>query len=421
MRRRLLDALAPVALVACAALAACTSPRASSLPPADLGPADSTTSASPSTTTSSTSTSVPPTTARPTTAPPTTVPPPVLLTFAFSGDTLLHTPLWERARRAAEAAGQPGYDFRGMLAPLQPLVSSADMAICHLETPLVPEGEDLSTFPLYGVPAEIAPALAATGYDRCSTASNHTYDRGNAGIDRTVTELEKAGIHQSGMARTPADLDDRFFDLKGVRIAHLAYTFSFNGLRLPEGEEWRSAVIDPVRIIADATAAREAGAQVVIVSLHWGVEGYSDPTPWQRRVAEQLTASGQIDLIVGHHAHVLQPIERVNGVWVVYGMGNILSGLNEGGGWPSSVHDGVVVTVSITVIPSGAGTGTPAAVEVATPVAHPTYVDRWTGGGFVVQPVIETLLDPSIGPGLRHTLTASLARTQEVLGDFLPK
>lgn len=341
------------------------------------------------------------------------------LSFAFSGDTLLHTPLWNRAHEAAVAAGGTGYDFHGMLAPLRPLVSSVDMAICHLETPLVPEGEELSTFPLFGVPAEIAPALADTGYDRCSTASNHTYDRGAAGIRRTVSELAAVGIHQSGMARTPDDLADRFFDLKGVRLAHLSYTFSFNGLHLPKGEEWRSALIDPARIVADATAARAAGAQVVIVSLHWGVEGASAPTTWQRRVAQEITASGQIDLVVGHHAHVLQPIEQVNGVWVVYGMGNVLSGLNEGGGWPTSVHDGVVVTVTMTVTPAADGATAPE-VTVDAPVAHPTYVDRWTGGGFVVLPVLETLLDPSIPPGLRRTLEASLARTTEVLGEFLP-
>ena len=83
---------------------------------------------------------------------------------------------------------------------------SPDLAVCHLETPIAPEGEQYTTFPLYGVPPGVVDALAGAGFDRCSTASNHTVDRGVAGIDRTVAVLEAHGLGQSGMARTPDEI-----------------------------------------------------------------------------------------------------------------------------------------------------------------------------------------------------------------------
>ena len=135
------------------------------------------------------------------------------------------------------------------------------------------------------------------------------------------------------------------FVADGFRVAHLSYTFGYNGLRLPPGEEWRSALIDPQRIIADATQARQLGAEVVIVSMHWGIEGRRDVTPEQRAVAEQVTASGTVDLIVGHHAHVLQPIEQINGVWVIFGLGNMISNLPTGPRWPAACQDGAVAVV----------------------------------------------------------------------------
>ncbi len=142
--------------------------------------------------------------------------------MAFTGDTLVHSPLWRRA--AFNAAGS-GYDFRPMLERLRPVLEPVDLAVCHLETPIAPEGEALSTAPIYGVPAEIADALVAAGYDRCSTASNHALDRGTAGIDRTVGTLESVGIEQSGMARTPEEIAPRLFDVAGVAVTHLSYTF----------------------------------------------------------------------------------------------------------------------------------------------------------------------------------------------------
>ena len=337
----------------------------------------------------------------------TTIPPPRELSLAFAGDILIHTSLWEEAERYA---GGSGYDFSPMFADVRPLLESVDLAVCHLEVPIAPPGEEPSTFPLYGAPRELVAGIAAAGYDRCSTASNHTLDQGTAGIDATLAAFDEAGLGQSGMARTPAEIEPSVFEVNGVSITHLSYTWSFNGLRLPADQPWRSAEIDPDRIIADAVAARAKGAELVIVSMHWGAETVTAVTSTQRRQAEALAASGAIDLIVGHHTHVVQRIEQVNGVWTVFGLGNQLSNHPTRDFFPPSSQDGMIVTVSLTVSADGE-------VIVDTPVVHPTWVHR--RGGYVIRNVLEALADPATPRGLRSELEVSLERTSAVVGDFV--
>jgi poly-gamma-glutamate synthesis protein (capsule biosynthesis protein) len=328
--------------------------------------------------------------------------------MAFSGDILPHSPLWRQAAR--NRAPNPGFDFRPMLEGLAPLHAAVDLAVCHLETPIAPVGEELSTNPFYGVPAEVVDAIAAAGFDRCSTASNHAADRGTAGVDRTVDVLEAAGIQQSGMARRPDEIEPHVFDVNGVAVSHLSYTFSYNGLSFPDGEAWRSAVIDPERIVADAHTARRLGAEVVVVSVHWGAEGVHTPTVWQREIAHEITVDGLIDLVVGHHAHVLQPIELVNDTWVLYGLGNVLSNLPTTDRWPAASQDAAVVTLDVTVDARGA-------VEVTDVSAHPTWVDK--DAGWVVRLIDTELARADIGDGQRGRLERSRERTAGVLDGFM--
>jgi hypothetical protein len=148
----------------------------------------------------------------------------------------------------------------------------------------------------------------------------------------------------------------------------------------------------------------------VIVSMHWGSEGRTAPTDFQRQVADEITATGDIDLVIGHHAHVLQPVEQVNGTWVVFGLGNMISNLPTSPRWPAATQDGAVATIDVTVAADGT-------VSVAVPVIHPTWVDR--DHGWVVHLVQPALADPSCDPWLRRRLETSLARTSAVLEPFL--
>jgi Bacterial capsule synthesis protein PGA_cap len=253
-------------------------------------------------------------------------PTPRSFTLVAGGDVLLHEPLWAQAEADGAAAGTGGLDFRPVLAGVAPIVQGADVAVCHLETPLAPPGGPYAGYPSFSVPPEIVPALADTGFDACSTASNHTFDQGAAGIDRTLAALDAAGIRHAGSARSPAEAEAvTLIPTPVADVALLSYTFGFNGVPAPGGEDWRGARIDEGRILADAARARATGAEVVVVALHWGQEYQSEPTAEQRDLGPRLLASPDVDLALGHHAHVVQPVEAVGGEWLVFGMGNFVA------------------------------------------------------------------------------------------------
>ncbi|QDY80252.1 CapA family protein [Streptomyces qinzhouensis] len=252
-------------------------------------------------------------------------------TLVASGDVLPHDSVIARARGDAEGPADGGYDFRPMLAAVRPFVSAADLAICHMETVYGADG-DYRGYPAFTSPPQIARGLAATGYDACSTASNHTLDDGADGIRRTLDAMDTAGLVHHGSARTAeeAALPGRL-KAGGAEVAHLAYTYGTNGQPLPDGQPWAVRLIDEQRILDDARAARRAGADIVVLSLHWGTEWQTAPDEQQLTLAKSLTAANtggrpDIDLVLGTHAHVPQAYEKVNGTWVIYGMGDQIAG-----------------------------------------------------------------------------------------------
>jgi poly-gamma-glutamate synthesis protein (capsule biosynthesis protein) len=267
-------------------------------------------------------------------------------TLVATGDVLLHTPLWRQAEDDARASGGTGFDFRPLLAGVQPHVSEADLALCHLETPIAPPGGPYSSYPSFSVPPDIAPALADTGYDACTTASNHTYDRGGEGVDRTLAALDAAGLRHAGSARDPGEATAvTMLPVAGIEVALLSYTYGFNGIPPPDGQAWRSNPVDGPRILGDAARARAEGAEVVVVALHWGDEYRAEPNAQQRDLAPMLVRSPDVDLVLGHHAHVVQPMEQVDGEWVVYGMGNLVA--HHGTGLPAN-EEGLLVRFTFT-------------------------------------------------------------------------
>ncbi len=248
-------------------------------------------------------------------------------TLVAGGDVLPDSTVLDRA---GSDAGGAGYDFRPMLAGIRPLVSGADLALCHMRT-VHDTAAPTGTYAFLS-PPQVADGLAATGYDSCSTASGHTLDDGADGVRRTLDALDHAGLRHTGSARGAAEANAvTLLRAGGARVAHLAYTDGTNGLPLPPGQPWAVADADPARVVADARAARAAGADVVVVSLDWGTEWQDQPDERQLSLARQLTASRtgsrpDVDLILGTRSHVPQPYEKVNGTWVVYGTGDQVAG-----------------------------------------------------------------------------------------------
>lgn len=219
-----------------------------------------------------------------------------------------------------------------MFSGVKPVVSAADLALCHMETIYGEEGGPFSGYPAFKSPPEVADGLKDSGYDGCSTASNHTLDDGGAGLRRTLDRFDKVGLGHAGSARTAAEAATvTTYTAGSAKVAHLAYTYDTNGYPLPEGQPWAVNLMKQDKIIADARAARKAGADVVLVSVHWGTEWETEPDGTQLSLGKALTASQtggrpDIDMILGTHAHIPQPYEKVNGTWIVYGMGDQVAG-----------------------------------------------------------------------------------------------
>jgi hypothetical protein len=270
-------------------------------------------------------------------------PRPKRITIGVSGDLLPHLPIVARAR--ANAGGR-GYDFRPMLRPIRGWVRKNDLAFCHVETPLRPAPP--AGYPVFSSPPALARAVRATGFDACSTASNHSVDRGQAGIDATRRALNRAGVRHTGVfshrreQKRPLILRAR----KGVRVALLAYTQMTNGIPLPH--PWSVNVATAPRILADARRARRAGARVVIVNVHWGTEFVHAPDRFQTALAKRLARANAITAVVGQHAHVVQPIRRVGRLWVVFGEGNLLSN-QSAACCPAASQDGMLVRLHVRV------------------------------------------------------------------------
>ncbi|WP_078909916.1 CapA family protein [Streptomyces sp. NRRL S-87] len=253
-------------------------------------------------------------------------------TLVATGDIIPYPSIIQQAR---DDAGGRGYDFRRILAGVRPVVHGADLAICHHEIPYGPPGGPFTGYPLFQAPQQLARAVKDTGYASCSTASNHTLDAGFQGLARTLDQLDLAGVRHTGSARTAAESRrPALLTAGGATVAQLSYTYGTNGIPLPDGKPWAVNVIDADRILADARAARRAGASVVVLSVHWGTEWQTAPDEQQRELARRLTAARtgglpDLDLIIGTHNHVPQPYEKVNGTWVVYGMGDQVASFYE--------------------------------------------------------------------------------------------
>lgn len=261
------------------------------------------------------------------TAPVTPAPeaPPRSVSLAMGGDLLWHNTTWFSAAEDHRRTGAGvWHDWDPMFAALKPTIENADLAICHSEVPFTAPGEEPQSYPLFSAPRSIAPWIASMGWDACTTASNHSWDQGFEGVVTTADLFEQHGIEHVGTFRSREERAEPVIltTAEGVRVGVVAGTYSLNGFVMPPEQEFAVSMWNADNLLAQARAAREAGADIVVVHVHWGYEYVHEPSPEQIALAEALTASPDVDLVLGEHAHVVQPITQVNGKWVVYGMGN---------------------------------------------------------------------------------------------------
>ena len=306
------------------------------------------------------------------------------VSVVVTGDVLLHPPLVDQAR--ADSPDGQDLNFAPMLAAEQPYVQAADLAICHLETPLAPPDGPFAGYPEFSVPPQVLPALVATGYDACSTASNHTLDQGTDGVNRTLDDLDAAGLAHDGSYRTAQHAaTPTILSTANGRVGFISVTYGFNDS--PPDQPWQVNTLDTDTILAKAHAARAAGAELVIVAVHAGTEYDTEPNTDQRVTAQTLLDSPDIDLVYGHHAHVVQPLQKINGKWAVYGLGNNIAAQETP---VDGTHWGLLVRVTFSQDSTGGWTTSD--VAWVPSLQDPAPPHRWcslTAGTTCVSPAAD--------------------------------
>lgn len=266
-----------------------------------------------------------------------------------TGDALIHNAVyWEYATGNRDTGP---YNFDGALDYVRDIVSEYDIAYYNQETPFaggLPDG-----YPRFSTPSEFGDAMIKAGFNMISTATNHTIDKGEDGILNFYNYLKnKDGIIFNGIADSATARNNFMIGEKNnITYTMLSYTTSTNGLPVPSGKDYLVNVYDAEQVKSDIEAVRDK-VDVLIVAMHWGVEYASTPNSDQQEIAQYLADLG-VDIILGAHPHVLQPITWIDDTLVMYSLGNFIS--NQYGSDDYNKLVGFMATLDITktVTPEG--------------------------------------------------------------------
>lgn len=251
-----------------------------------------------------------------------------------TGDAMMHG-LVQRSAADADILGEDGrstnhegYDV--VFGGIAPLVRAADIGFVNLEFPVAPKVGQPNREMVFNAPPVVLDAIVSAGFDVASAANNHSYDQGRKGLVETIENLEATDLIYLGAGLTCETAEAvRSFERGGVKIAFLGTTALFNDPLNGSRDQPCVAEFDEDKILSLAASAREEGAEFVVLSVHWGVEYEITPTDKQVQSAHRLIEGG-VDLVLGHHPHVLQPIDVIEaengrvGV-VAYSLGNLVS------------------------------------------------------------------------------------------------
>lgn len=332
--------------------------------------------------------------------------------LAAVGDIMIHSPQLSSAYDQNKGT----YDFHECFSDIAPYLQKADFAVGNLETTMGGGERGYSGYPLFNSPAELAAALKSNGFDLLFTANNHSMDSGADGLLETIQNIEAAGLNFVGTARSQEERKKGFVLCQnGIKIIFYAYTYGTNGIPLPSGREYLVSLLKEEQIKNDAYRAKNIeDADLLIVSMHWGNEYERLPTEEQRELAERLIDSG-VDVIIGGHPHVIQPVETIKtgnseGL-VLYSLGNFISNQR----WRYS-DAGVIVYLEITKNP------VLNEVDVSIRDIAPTWVHKYQETGrwkYKVLPVEEVVEKETLSAGSaedRYKLsTQDYGRLEEVL------
>lgn len=256
-----------------------------------------------------------------------------------AGDNLIHSSLYKDANKNA---GYSGYDFKPMYELVKPIVSKYDIAYYNQETILGGTELGLSDYPTFNSPQEVGDAMIDAGFNLVSLATNHTIDSGEKAILASRKYWDsKNDVLAVGSYASFEDRDKvQIRKSNNISYTLLNYTYGTNGIVVPNGKEYLVNVWptdldinDPDRdkeyqdykktVKEDIDRVRDK-VDVLMVAMHWGIEYTHEPTEYEKDMALYLASLG-VDIIIGTHPHVIQPVTWIDDTLVIYSLGNFIS------------------------------------------------------------------------------------------------
>ena len=356
--------------------------------------------------------------------------PQIRITLACVGDIILHQSVIDGGLTA-----DGSYNYDPIFQYVKPILQAADLTMANYEGTLA--GSPYSGYPFFCAPDTIADALAASGVQVVWTANNHSIDKGLKGLIRTAEVFRDKGFMVIGTRPDETVRTDAVADVRGIKIGLMAYTFetigtpgqkTLNGINLPDGADPLIDSFNPYRddamardmaaLLDRAAALREQGAEIICLSLHWGDEYKTRSNAYQRQMAQQLADAG-IELIVGHHPHVLEEIDVLTcaatgkQTLVFYSISNFLHNMDfDTHATSGKAQDAVIARIYLLKDSSG--------VRVEKAEYIPTYVvrvPRGSGQQHLIVPVLAAMDNPAAFQTTTQEMTASLERITAILGD----
>ncbi|MCR8745175.1 CapA family protein [Romboutsia lituseburensis] len=287
---------------------------------------------------------------------------PIKINLSVMGDIMAHNPQLE----AQYDVNTNTYDFNNNFKYVAPYINDADLAIANLETTLAGPSMPYTSYPTFNSPDTLVDAVKNAGIDIVSTINNHSFDKGDLGLERTLKICKEKGLETVGTVENISDKNYIIKDVSGINVGITAFSYgnvsnnskAVNGIEVSNKSKDKMNVFDMVNVNSAFNTIKKQldnikNTDLQIVVLHWGSEYQRTPNKFQVTLAQMLCNYG-VDIIIGSHPHVVQPMELINSynndtnTLVIYSLGNFISNQRKELMGSSYTEDGLIVNIEIT-------------------------------------------------------------------------
>ena len=336
------------------------------------------------------------------------------------GDIMCHNSQYKDAYNSSTGT----YDFSYVFEDIKNYINDSDIAVGNLETTFAGKDRGYSNYPRFNTPEQLAYNLKDFGIDVLSTANNHSMDTNYSGLVSTLNYLDDAGISHVGTNATQEDQNEILIkDINGIKVAFLSFTYGTNGIPVPNDKSFAVNLIDTNLILNQISSAKLQNPDLICVFMHWGIEYQTKQNSEQEKLANLLFENG-VDVILGSHPHVLQPMEKktitledgtTKDCFVIYSLGNFMSGQTK-----TNTRNSVILNINFTK------SGETEKTTIDSVSYVPIYMYKASSGGtqrYRVLDIEKTLsnydngIDTSIGKNTYSILQTELAKIKNTMGE----